>query len=210
MTTVTVEGLDAAALTQFKDAPPRIRGAVVRSLNRAIISGRTLMARLITEDTGIKVSDVKAAFQLEKASDSRPTASLGAGMKRIPLIQFNASGPEPSRGRGRVSYRLQGQKVLALRSQNAFIATMTSGHRGVFVRVPPSTRKSSGGRSKNLPIRELFGPSIGHVFMKFKDEGQARLEESFKTNFEHEMERLGFTPDGNTLPEDQDEGDGTE
>lgn len=209
MVTSTVEGFDAA-VTQFKDAPQRIRGAVVRSLNRAIISGRTLMARLITEDTGVKVSDVKAAFQLEKASDSRPTASLGAGMKRIPLIQFKASGPEPSRGRGHVSYRLQGQKVFALGSQNAFIATMSSGHRGVFSRVTPSTRKSSGARSKNLPIRELLGPSVGHVFIKFQSEGQARLEESFKTNFEHEMERLGFTPAGDALPEEPDEGDGTD
>ena len=96
-------------------------------------------------------------------------AQLAASLKRIPLIRWNAR----QVGRG-VSYRLKGGRG---RHPNAFIAAMRSGHRGVFVR----------GTTRGLPIKELFGPSLGHVFQKYRPEGEARVEEVFRTTLDHEL-----------------------
>jgi hypothetical protein len=133
------------------------------------------MVQRIAADTGLRSGDIKKAMALRNASAQSLEGRLAIGLKRIPLISFNARGQEPSRGKGRgVSYRLKGGSG---RIGNAFISTMRSGHRGVFVRV---------GKTR-LPIRELFGPSLGHVFAKYRPEGIARVREAFATNFASEM-----------------------
>ena len=153
-----------------------MRGAI-RAMNRAIASGRTAMTRDIARDTGLKVGDVKQALPIREASLTQAEAAFGAGLKRMPLIHFKARGPEPSRGKGRgVTYALTGSRN---RVPNAFIATMTSGHRGVFKRIG----------TKRLPIVELYGPSLGHVFAKYRPAGLARTREAFDTAFAHEWER---------------------
>ena len=92
---LTIEGTDTI-IADFGDKP-----AMVRALNRSISSGRTVMVREIARDTGLKSKDVRDAMRLQEATLNRPEASLGAGLKRIPLVDFQARGPEPSRGRGR-------------------------------------------------------------------------------------------------------------
>jgi hypothetical protein len=181
MTALTYEGFNESA-ADYREMPVRVRGAVVRSLNRAIVSGQAAIARLIAGDTGLKVKDVKTAFSLDKASDGRPSASVAAGFKRIPLIQFNVKDSSSKLTKalgGGVSYTIGNVRKSI---PNAFVATMKTGHRGVFVRVG----------KKRLPIRELYGPSIGKVFLKFQDQGQSRAEEAFLGNFEHELGRLGL------------------
>lgn len=195
MAAITCEGFEQAA-ADFADMPNRLRKATVRSLNRAIVSGQAVIARLIATDTGLKVKDVKAAFTLSQATDAAPDASVSAGFKRIPLIQFNAkdSGSKLTKALGGgVSYNV-GDMRKAI--PNAFIATMKTGHRGVFVRV---------GR-KRLPIKELFGPSIGKVFLKFQFDGQRRAEDAFLANFEHELGRMGLNA-AEILGESDDQAD---
>lgn len=148
--------------------------AVRRALKRAGTSGRAEMAQLISADTGLSSGAVKNAVKLEISGDA--AVSIVATGGRIPLIQFKARGPEPSRGRGRgVSYSLPGGRALI---GNAFIATMPSGHRGVFV------RRSGTGR---LPIIEQFGPSLVRVFEKFRPQGQERALESLGKNLRSEI-----------------------
>lgn len=169
--------------------------AVVRALNRAIGSAQTVEKRAIADDTGLKQADVVKALTLKKANAGYLTASLSADLKRIPLYAFKARGPFPSRGKGRgVSYSLPGGRGSI---PNAFIATVDSPsggeHTGVFARA---------GKDR-LPIRERFGPSVGHVFIKYRPEATARAQEIFVSNFEHEMSGAwGGTP----VPA----GDGTE
>jgi hypothetical protein len=80
------------------------------------------------------------------------------GYAGIPLIDLGATGPEPSRGQGAVKVKLAGD------FPSAFIATMRSGHRGVF------ERKGS----KRLPIRELRSKPIPQLFRQFRAVGVAR------------------------------------
>lgn len=179
-----------SSLENLKEGSSR---AAMRALNRGIGSAQTVQTKAIAGDTGLKQKDVRDALTMVKATTNRLEASLAASTKRIPISQFGAKGPLPSRGRGRgVSYKLAGGRGLI---PDAFIATMPSGHQGVFVRASVSGKKSQGAWSKNLPIGEKFGPSIGQVFSKFKTDAIARAQESFLTSFDHEMNGAwGGTP----------------
>lgn len=146
-----------------------------RALNRAAISGKTAMARAIAADTGIRNKVVSEEIRIFKASRLNTKVTLEVKGKRIPLIEFKARGPEPSKGRGRgVSYTLPTGRG---RVPNAFIATMPQGHRGVFKRT----------QTRRLPIIELFGPSIPHVFEKFLPTFEAAAQESLVKNIVSQM-----------------------
>ncbi len=170
---------------EFSEFPSHIRKGFVRALNRAVASARTVMVREIARDTGLRSKDVRDALLMSEATQNRPEARLAASLKKIPLIKFRARGPFPSRGRGRgVTYRLTGSRG---RHPNAFIARMKSGHEGVFKRADSTSHKSAAAWSKNLPIIELHGPSLGHVFAKYRPLAAARAREVFETNLDHEM-----------------------
>lgn len=177
MVDIHIDG-HAALLEEFQVFPPRAQRAIVRALNRAIASARTLVVREVARDIGLKVSDVRAATPQSQATSTRPEARIWTNLKRIPLIKFSARGPEPSRGRGRgVTYRIGAGRSRG-RVDRGFIATMASGHRGVFQRRGP-------GR---LPVVELRGPSLGHIFAKHRAAGLAKAVESFESNLDHEID----------------------
>ena len=154
--------------------------AVARGMNRTIQSAQTLSVRAIAEDLGIAQKEVRKTMALRKANRTRLEASLTSTGRRIPLIAFRARGPEPSRGKGKgVRYRLPGGRGIA---PHAFIATMKTGHRGVFQRKGPARR---------LPIAELRGPSVPRVFRKQIDDAiQAKADAALVKNVQHEIEYL--------------------
>ncbi len=145
------------------------------------------MVSVIAGDIGVKSSVVKDRIRVELATPERLRARLYANAKRIPLIELGAKGPEPSRGRGRgVSVKGQGggRRTIA----NAFIATMRSGHRGVFERAAgASGRRGAPPHRSQLPIRELFGPSIWKVFTKYEHVGLERGREALIKNLQSEF-----------------------
>jgi hypothetical protein len=153
---------------------------VSRALNKTISSARTEMKRQIAKDIGIKAGVVDKSLKVTKASTTSFVARLNASGKRIPLINLiTGKPPEPSRGKGRgVSYRLGGK---TRRIPSAFVATMPrSGHRGVFRRVG----------KEQIPIIELFGPSIVHVFGKKLPAVQKRAGEQFETEVDRAVQSL--------------------
>lgn|SRR5574341_2426653 len=176
VSTNTVSARDELAkLEQF--APK----AVARALNRGILAARTLMVRNVARDMGLRVGDVREQVRVYEAhpkasgDQAELTARLETGLVRLPLIDFRAKGPEPSRGKGKgVSWRIG---PTAKRDPQAFIATMRSGHRGVF-------KRESKAR---LGIFELFGPSLGHVFIKYEPEARERGIEQFSKTLASEL-----------------------
>lgn len=184
---VTIDGVEQIAL-DFAGAPAKVQRASVRAMNRAISAARTVMAREISRDLNVRVGVVREALRFRQASFARPEANLGASrVKRIGVIDLGASGPYPSRGRGRgVSWRNEGTRK---RDPHAFIAVMPTGHRGVFKRTS----------ARRLKIRELMGPSLGQVFRQFRPAGVARLMEVFDQAFGHEFRfvngQVGATSD---------------
>lgn len=161
--------------------------AMARAINRGNTSGKVAMVRAVAKDTGIQQKNIERDLRIEKATRTTPVASIEIRGRRIPLIAFQARGPEPSRGRGRgVSYRLPGGRG---RVDVGFIATMPSGHRGVFKRPGALGRRVQGPRqaAQRLPIVELFGPSLPHVFAKYLPVFEVAAQEAFVKNLEHEI-----------------------
>lgn len=124
------------AIRRLKERAPQ---AIVRALNRSIASAATVAIRIISADTGIKQADLKGTsprntrISTRQATATVHKASLVASAKPIPLIDYGAKGPYPSRGKGRgVTAKLRGG---ARRYPYAFIAEVGKGkHRGVFQR----------------------------------------------------------------------------
>ncbi|MFZ6734732.1 phage tail protein [Undibacterium sp. Ji42W] len=133
-----------------------VEKATVRALNKIIAQVKTGASRNI-RDAGynLKASDIKKGLSITRATASNLSAKVIASGRPIPLIKYGAR--PTSKG---VSVEvLHGRKVLA----NAFIVTMPSGHKGVYVRVGDrhkKVRKNDRVIWSGLPIKELFGPSI--------------------------------------------------
>lgn len=168
--------LDTAGLTEdLRSLGGSAPLVMARALNRAGTSGRAAMVKAIKKDTGIASKNIRREILLFKASRVRPVVRISIRGRRIPLIAFQARGPEPSRGRGRgVSYKLPTGRG---RIANAFIATMPSGHRGVYKR----------RATKRLPIMELFGPSLPNVFEKHLPTFRKAASDSFSKNLANEI-----------------------
>ena len=159
--------------------------AIRRSLQRAAVSGRQEIVGDMSADTGLPVNKVRDAVKVVVKSDSQVNLEVQSG--RIPLIDFGARGPEPSRGMGRgVTYRNPGGS--RNRAPHAFIATMPSGHRGVFERIGTQHKIGPGGKRTGLPIRELMGPSLVKVFLKFMPRAEERAREALTENLRHEID----------------------
>lgn len=139
-----------------------------RSLSRAANSGKTAMVKAIAAELGARQTDIKRFIWTSAASANNLTSRISPkGRAGIRLIDMGATGPEPSRGQGKgVRVKLAGD------FSSAFIATMRSGHRGVFARKG----------LKRLPIKELRTAPITDLFRKLRAIGVARALEALKTN----------------------------
>lgn len=131
--------------------------AVVRALNRTADQVRTQASRAV-RDAGynLKAATIKANIKIKRATAGNLRATVVASGRPIPLIQYGAR----QTGKGVTVNVQKGRKLIA----GAFIATMPSGHKGVFVRGAGNVHKRVARNGKvswhGLPIRELFGPSI--------------------------------------------------
>lgn len=183
MAAIQIQFKNSGAVAGLAHLGPVGDRAVTRALKRTGVSARAVMASLIAKDTGLRVSRVREDMRIDVPPGGQ-SVSVSVSGRRIPLIEFRASGPQPTRGRGRSVSATVGQR----RSYpGAFIARMGTGHVGVFKRAQTLTRRSKGAWSQNLPIKELFGPSLPQVFTKFLPEGAARAEEALAKNLEHEL-----------------------
>jgi hypothetical protein len=182
---VNIEG----ALAKFKIAAEEAPKAVQRALNKTAITARAQAARSI-RDTGygLKVGVIKDAFSIRRATQADLKAILTATGKAIPLIDYGAR--QTSRG---VTVNVKnGRKLIA----HAFIATMPSGHKGVFIRVDNRHKRViRNGKvySSGLPIKELFGPSIPSAFANdaVQDALKTAIEERFPVVLKQELKFAG-------------------
>lgn len=139
-----------ALLNEVRRQQKGYRRAAVRALNKTATQARNQSARTVRETLNIKAGDAKKLLTLQRARPSRLRSGVGATYNKIPLIRFNSV---RQLKRGGVSVRVRKDQP-PLRLRNAFIATMPSGHKGVFYRK---------GR-RRLPILEAHGPSLQTVF----------------------------------------------
>lgn len=174
MITLRVDAQSALEGLQIlgKEAPV----AAARAINRTTSTVRTAMVRVVATSLKIKQAYVRDRLSTSRATRVNLTAHIAAAAQQIPLAAFNAKGPEPSRGKGRGVTANTPQR----RYPHAFLATMRSGHRGVFERV---------GKAR-LKIRELRTASVAAVFVAHESVGQARGNEQLTKNLQHEVDHM--------------------
>lgn len=178
-----------SVITDLLAAATETPDAMVRALNKMAEQVKVASSReLRAAGYGIKAADIKATMRVRRATRSSLSAAVVAKGAPIPLIKYGAR--KTSKG---VSVKvLNGRKVIA----GAFIATMPSGHTGVYVREPGAIHKKVGqGKSASwhaLPIRELFGPSVPAALGNevIQRSLQQFIAEKFPKLLEHEHQWL--------------------
>jgi hypothetical protein len=198
MIRVDVKADISRALRKLDIGRDEARKAIPRALNKTATTARADAARRIASvGYKIKIAALKRAISIRKANASELRAVLKATGRPIPLIAYGARQTK----QGVSIAVLNGRKQL----EHAFIATMKSGHKSVFLRFDQATargfkrdgkllssarrgfRVSAGGLTGSsnakhgLPIRELFGPSVPSAF---KNEiVQTALEQAIRERF---------------------------
>lgn len=188
---INVKADISAALAKLDRVGKEVRDkAVVRALNRVAEQARTQASREI-RDAGynVKSAALKKSIDLWKAGQGRLVARLRASGRPIPLIAYDARAVKAG-----VSVKVKGgRKALA----HAFIATMPSGHKGVFERVGSSHKKvvfNGVAQWRGLPIKELFGPGVPSMFANkvVMDALERGIRERFPERFKYELSRLNL------------------
>lgn len=163
--------------------------AVMRALNKMAEQGKVAGAREVrAAGYNLKIGAIKKGIKVRRATKSELRASVIATGKPVPLIEYGAR----QTAKGVSVSVLKGRKVIA----GAFIATMPSGHSGVFVREQGAKHKKVGqGKQASwhaLPIKELFGPSVpdGMGNKAVQVALQRLFTEKFPTLLEHEHQWL--------------------
>jgi hypothetical protein len=127
-------------------AKPKLDKIVALALVDTTRSAKAKAASLIAKRTGLRVATVKQRLFTNHVAVGDYEATVKSSRRPIPLIEFPVS--QTANG---VSTHAWGKVQII---QHAFIATMKSGHRGVYRRV---------GKPR-LPIKQLWGPTISKTF----------------------------------------------
>ncbi len=129
-------------------ALPRV---MKRAIDRTVNSAATDLKRRVGSKLNIKLGEIAKGIGKKKASFSDWSGHVSARGYRFGLLGFKGT-RQTRRG---VAYRIsasEGRKLL----EHGFIQTMSSGHRGVFLRKD----------APRLPITEARGPSIRRVIQE--------------------------------------------
>lgn len=150
--------------------PRGLPKVVTRAINRTASRARTKIVRAVAAGSGLMQKDIRRATRLRRATYTRWIATLRIFRKRVPLISQGAR--QIASG---VSYRgPEGRSVAA----QAFIATMPSGHTGVF-------RREGSSR---LPIRELFATPALETFQDLPQLSAAVLDAEIAAGLARELD----------------------
>lgn len=165
-----------------------VQKATVNALNKVAAQVKTAASRAM-RDAGynLKVSDIKKAMTVYRATAGSLTAKVVSSGRPVPLIKYGAR----QTGKGVSVDVLHGRKLIA----GAFIATMPSGHTGVYVRMGNRHKrvmKAGKPAWSALPIKELFGPSVpdGLANQAVQEALQRLIEDKFPELLRQQIKRL--------------------
>lgn len=150
-----------------------ISGVLRNSLNRGGSRMRTVSTKIVSKEVGLQSKIVRLKMRLRRATARNLDAKLYLAGRGFGAIRFGAQQNDVG-----VVIRMKRRQTLG----HAFIATMPSGHTGVFRR---------SGR-KRLPIDEQYVEGPGAVVRRVAktgyvlDEGAA----AFRKRIPHELDRV--------------------
>ena len=185
MLEIKIDSNIKAVQQQLNRLSDDLRGkALARAINRTTDSARAMAARLIRDaGYGLQVTVIKERIGVIRATPKNPVAILRLSGRPIPLIAYSAR--QAPRKAGVNVKVLNGAKNLPY----AFMATMKSGHRGVFTRKSGTQMGKRGQPILNRKIEERFGPSIANAGNneRVRKALQAKLSESLAKNLQAEI-----------------------
>ncbi len=184
---MTVVSIDQSGFERARQALEEVTGGIEEAgrlaINDTLRQLRAGATRRITAVVNLKAGDVRRRITLRRASRKRLEGAMEvSGFSRIPLYQYAAR--QVRRG---VSYKIEKQGGRSTVPG----AWLDAQRRKVFVREyegnqtatqgAPARAGEIGGLRKRVgrePIRQVFGPSIGHVFRQHVEAtvGQRALE----------------------------------
>lgn len=171
---------------------------VSRAINKSLVSVRAAATDEIAKDLNLTKTKIRESFTLKNATQADASGFVTSRSKPIPLIEFSGT-RALARGGVSVQVKKTGTREKLL---HAFIATMRSGHRGVFERRETiyqgkPWRKNVNyaalakmGVIESLPIDQLYGPRITDEYAKGPVLAvvQAKADEVYTKNLEHELD----------------------
>lgn len=190
--TVSISGVDEA-IAFLKATPTAVVQAATRTVNNLAKQGITAAADAITKDYNIKPKEVKLSMSVVKASKtaSEITAAIHVHGKGIPLYAFHGLPKKPATQKGiKVAARKPTTAQIMRKDSRTtyphhFVATMSTGHTGIYVRTGRRNRVS--GRLN--AIVEAYAFSIVTIFERIGADAVISLVQTKGTDmFIHELE----------------------
>ena len=145
--------------------------ATVRALNKTGITVRKEGSQAIRKDRKLKARDVKKRLVIFRANRHKMSVIISGSGKAVPLGAYPAR--QVKRG---VRVNVKGTRKLV---KGAFIATMRSGHKGVFKRRGP----------KRLPVDELYSTTVADAMKnpRVRSAMHSAAVKRFRRVFEQEL-----------------------
>jgi hypothetical protein len=112
----------------FRSVPGKLPQIVSRAINRTVTPAKNEIQKGIRQEINIKAADAKDKIYIDKATYDKWVATIALSHSLIPLLDFGAR--QTKKGVSFKVWKKSGHKFL----KHGFIATMASGHRGVFRR----------------------------------------------------------------------------
>lgn len=177
----------------FKKVEHAFEAATVTALNRSGKSAFGAVIKFLSKNYNISQKDLKAYFSFRQATKSKQIFEIRAlrtslgfyvnhGSKRL----FNVK--QLKKG---VKYAVRKGKNNLI--EGAFIAQMSSGHKGAFKRIEGQQSKTRKGNltKHSQAIKELYAINIGGVFFgkMTREELENKFYERFEKEFEHNLKR---------------------
>lgn len=157
------------------------RQSAQAALLRSAQSTRAEAVKQIRKVYAFKARDVRTALSLNKNGFGRLEISIDSKSGRTPLINLRVG-----RSSRRASFRVtRGSGVSRIRG--SFIATMKSGHTGIFTRHPTKTMRNK----KKAAIVERFTIAVSEAFASRTSTAVLLKvsEDVFNKRYQHELAR---------------------
>lgn len=159
------------------DIPGGFQKAMYRSLNRALMEGRTAATRETTKRYTLKSKEVRSTFKMRKASSKTLDAVLISKGANLPLSRYAHRPKNDTTGRNRKRVKVAVKKGALKPLDRAFI---WEGR--VMQRV---------GQSR-LPVEHKYAPAVPSILNNVGtvDSVQERMTAAVEKRMEHETKRL--------------------
>lgn len=163
----------------IRDAIPRAQS---NAINRSLTTARAEAIRIVRAEYIVSASAVRKTMTIKSATINNPSGTIVSVGSPIALSKFDIS---PSRPNGKRKTPLtarvklgSGKKVI----KHAFVAKVSSGHIGAFIRT---------GESR-FPIKQLYGPSVPQMLgeKNVSKKIEEKAAETLDKRLEHEINRI--------------------